>query len=722
MNRKSVFLALGSALALLSLSLFLPARSNGASAGLGAAAAPVKLNFVSICDGCLITPINFTGAYVWALPSLGRQATPLSFESDAGKSFHLTASKVASVSGVTLRFKHWVSLPDNTVVSRDIALNGVAYRDETYAAVYQAVARGQFSTVRIQVIRVFDGYDSKGQPIRCPDITPDQFRQWVDKANQTYAPASVQFLFDPATDWRNLIDPIINQMQDVEDKDPDWSCNDKFPDGKPKCEKERANAEAAKHPGKLVVFIRWGRGATATGGGFSWTDYNFVAMPGFRSPMCGGQNLSLLAHELGHYLGLPHTFLRTFKTRGEAEKYLIEQSSKVASLAGDFNGDRKTDIITFTRGDAGDVYVALSDGTRFRTASKWHDTFSFGDEVPLVADVNGDGKDDLLTFTRGDQGDVFVALSDGTKFGPGMKWHDAFSFRTQIPAAGDVNGDGKDDLITFSRGDQGDVYVALSDGSKFGPAMKWHDAFCFWSQVPAIGDVNGDGRDDLITFSRGATGDVYVSLSTGNGFGPVMMWHDMFCINNEIPLVADVNGDGKDDIISFTRGAAGDVYVATSDGRRFNGTGVRWHEMFCINYETPAAGDINGDGKADIITFTGDTADDVYAATSTGWYFAGTGVKWHDSFNFLRSIFDGDGLDDTPPDPWIEEYQCGPTPTSFKLMGIEFAPFRADVMSYYHYERAVPTEVRKLTPQQNDRVRRTFEWRFPGGKVWGPEW
>ncbi|MGL4554520.1 MAG: FG-GAP repeat protein, partial [Gemmataceae bacterium] len=43
---------------------------------------------------------------------------------------------------------------------------------------------------------------------------------------------------------------------------------------------------------------------------------------------------------------------------------------------------------------------------------KWHDNFSFYNEVPLAGDFNGDGKTDLATFTRGGTGDVFVALSN----------------------------------------------------------------------------------------------------------------------------------------------------------------------------------------------------------------------------------------------------------------------------------------------------------------------
>src|SRR5262245_36908855 len=151
----------------------------------------------------------------------------------------------------------------------------------------------------------------------------------------------------------------------------------------------------------------------------------------------------------------------------------------------------------------------------FGIEQKWHDNFSFGTEVPLTGDFNGDGKADVATFPRGRDGDVSVALSTGSGFvGTGWKWHDNFSFGNEIPLVGDFNGDGKDDIATFTRGSTGDVYVALSTGSGFvGTGWKWHDSFCYGTEVPLVGDFDGDGKADIAAFTRGSTGDVFVALA-----------------------------------------------------------------------------------------------------------------------------------------------------------------------------------------------------------------
>jgi hypothetical protein len=316
---------------------------------------------------------------------------------------------------------------------------------------------------------------------------------------------------------------------------------------------------------------------------------------------------------------------------------------------GDFNGDRKSDLVTFVRSTvagtrANDVIVALSDGTKFVVSADipvWQDSFCSGTEECDVGDFNGDGKDDIISFRRdsveGDaQGDVVIALSDGTSFDSASVWHDFFCTGNEQCRVGDVNGDNKDDILSFIRDattgpERGDVMVALSDGTAFGPATRWHELFCLGTEQCAVGDVNGDNKDDILSFIRDsstgdARGDVLVALSDGTAFGPLARWHDRFCVGTEKCAVGDFNGDNKDDIILFIRDSEtddtrGNVIVALSDGARFSLQPAlpTWHNFFCIGAEQCMVGDVDGDLKDDIISFVGSSKSgsgmgDVYVA------------------------------------------------------------------------------------------------------------
>ncbi|MCG5471697.1 VCBS repeat-containing protein [Micromonospora sp. LAH09] len=290
--------------------------------------------------------------------------------------------------------------------------------------------------------------------------------------------------------------------------------------------------------------------------------------------------------------------------------------------------------MAFTRGSLNDVYVSASTGSSFAgTSVKWNDFFGLDDETLLSGDFNGDGRDDIVAFTHGSLADVYVAPSNGSSFAGATKWHDWFAPNAEVAAVGDVNGDGRDDIVAFTHDTSGDVYVALSTGTGFGPGLKWHEYFSIAGEYPALGDVNGDGRDDIITFTQGpvAASDVIVALSSGTAFGAAQTWHDVFAVGTELPRVGDINGDGRDDIVTFTCNADADVYAAVSTGTSFVGTTVKWNDFFCLPGEFPYLGDYNGDGRDDVIAFTRGSLNDVYVGLSTGTGFLG-GAKWHDFF------------------------------------------------------------------------------------------
>lgn len=286
--------------------------------------------------------------------------------------------------------------------------------------------------------------------------------------------------------------------------------------------------------------------------------------------------------------------------------------NEVPALA-DLNGDGQDELIRFSQAPTEDgeapVYIHRNVMGDFISAQPSVASFARPGHVPMVGDFDGNGSDDIITFAQQPEYDfegtligsapVYVGLNNGNQSGVKL-WHDWFSPAPEVPHVGDVNGDGMDDIVSFAQHPLSDfdggliaqapVWVALSDGTKFGEKMMWHDFFSPPGEIPMVGDFDGDGSDDIVTFVQQAqagvgTAPVYVALSNGSAFVNAAVWHTFFAPLPEVPQVADMNMDGRDDILTFLadKPGAGDaarsIFVAFSNGARFERS-ITWHSDF----------------------------------------------------------------------------------------------------------------------------------------------
>lgn len=342
---------------------------------------------------------------------------------------------------------------------------------------------------------------------------------------------------------------------------------------------------------------------------------------------------------------------------------------------GDFDGDQRTDVIRFVKSSleptlVGAAYVALGAGTPYgfvptpAPSGKWLDGFCKNAATCTTGDFNGDGLTDIVYFVRDTQtgagrGDVFVALNqNGVQFGYPMLWQDFTCVGTDICKVGDVDKDGRDDLIVFSRVQNGYVYVSRSTGSSFLSGEIWNTLFCIGAEVCDVGDFNGDGLADLVLFTRSTygandrAGDVEVAINTGRAFIGTGVWHTFFCVGSESCQTGDFNGDGKDDIVTFSKGSDAKVWIELSNGYQFGdkvAPAELWQSFFCGGSEVCDVGDANGDGRDDVLAFLQGgypsvpvTYGDVYVGVSQGSQVAGgfTSQKWSDYFCIAGEICD----------------------------------------------------------------------------------
>jgi hypothetical protein len=228
-----------------------------------------------------------------------------------------------------------------------------------------------------------------------------------------------------------------------------------------------------------------------------------------------------------------------------------------------------------------------------------------------VADVNSDGKPDLVTAN--DDNSVSVLLGKGNGiFVPFQNI--AVGAGPRSVAVADVNGDGKPDLVTADAAGSVSVLLGNGDGS-FQNAQNFPAGLRPESVV--VADVNGDGKPDLVVANRGTApytnSTVSVLLGQGNG---------TFRNAQNFPVgagpfsvaVADVNGDGRPDVITANFfGSNVSVLLGNGDGsfqsaRNFS-VGSRPFPFGSRPLSVTVA-DVNGDGLPDLVT-ANSISDDV---------------------------------------------------------------------------------------------------------------
>jgi hypothetical protein len=375
-------------------------------------------------------------------------------------------------------------------------------------------------------------------------------------------------------------------------------------------------------------------------------------------------------------------------------------SGRAISAAGDINGDGVDDLLIGAFGadsngsSSGSSYVVFGRTTGFDptlalsgldgTTGFRLDGASAGDRagfaVSAAGDVNGDGVDDLLIGAPTAQpsgiysGSSFVVFGRTTGFAPTVALSSldgTTGFRLDgaapgdragraVSAAGDVNGDGVDDLLIGAYGADLNGNSSGSSYVVFGRTTGFHTTLALSSldgttgfrldgasqenlagfAVSAAGDVNGDGVDDLLIGAFGTdrngidSGSSYVVFGRTTGFDPTLALSSLdgttgFRLDGTsagdnsgraVSAAGDINGDGVDDLLIGAYGAdlngnnSGSSYVLFGRTTGFDPTlalsGLDGTTGFRLDgasqddrsgVAVSAAGDVNGDGVDDLL-------------------------------------------------------------------------------------------------------------------------
>ena len=265
---------------------------------------------------------------------------------------------------------------------------------------------------------------------------------------------------------------------------------------------------------------------------------------------------------------------------------------------GDFNGDGKVDLVVMNSTNL-DIFFGNGDGT-FQAPVITNIGTGLGSVV--VADVNGDGKPDVLGIAPGTGVQVLLGKGNGT-FAPGLTYP-VLTNSFNVLAVEDFNGDGKLDI----------VLVAESDGNSPGPVgvLLGNGDGTFRAAIISTGvtspfavvakDFNGDGKLDLAV-SDSTSSETFILL--GNGDGTFQTPASPLPASGNLAAV-DLNGDGKPDLVVVAVVSV-ETFLGKGDGS-FTAKGSYLQNAVVSNYmmqgsESSAIADFNADGKLDVATF-----------------------------------------------------------------------------------------------------------------------
>jgi photosystem II stability/assembly factor-like uncharacterized protein len=274
----------------------------------------------------------------------------------------------------------------------------------------------------------------------------------------------------------------------------------------------------------------------------------------------------------------------------------------------DVNNDGRVDLISGHYG----LNVALNNGTGLGGFS------SYGGSGPtciVVTDVNNDGKPDIV---YGDSS-TFMTATVLTNNGNGtfsFSWQTSSNIGNSVSqtiAVGDMNGDGKPDIIAPNRSNF-TTSILTNDGT---------GTFQYWTNIQpsavgasdiynlTAGDLNGDGKSDLVI----AMNDRLVVL-TNSANGLIPCYTNLTAGSCPSVLIRDINADGKMDILA----AGSSIWIFSNNGngsftisQTIGGAGV-------VDTGAMSMGDLNHDGSIDLAVADAVSSVKLYTNNGTGTF------------------------------------------------------------------------------------------------------
>jgi len=269
-------------------------------------------------------------------------------------------------------------------------------------------------------------------------------------------------------------------------------------------------------------------------------------------------------------------------------------------VAGDVNNDGKIDLVFAIDAGAQPIGVLLGNGNGTFQALQTYGSQGFSSSFRSVAlgDTNGDGNLDIACVGRGSgSGTLGILLSNGNGTFAAVNTYGS-GISAQHVLLTDLNGDGYLDAVCANQ-DNNNVAVLLGNGNgTFQAPVTYSTGASSAPYSVSVGDLDGDGHPDI---GVGINQAHQVGFLLGNGNGTFKavntLASGMNSSNSYTTVIADVNGDGSNDLVTSDRTGAVSVLLGNGNGTfqapvTYATTGINGGMVVV---------DINNDGKLDLV-------------------------------------------------------------------------------------------------------------------------
>ena len=266
----------------------------------------------------------------------------------------------------------------------------------------------------------------------------------------------------------------------------------------------------------------------------------------------------------------------------------------------DFNGDGRSDILW--RNDNGTLtdWLGTANGGFTPNAANALSSVSADWHVVGIGDFSGDHREDILWRNTDGRMTDWLGTATGGFTDNRANALTAVATDWFVTAVGDFNGDGRDDILFRNVDGRITDWLGTASGGFTPNSANFYNSVGTDWQVAGVGDFDGDGHDDILW--RNADGHITEWLGTGLGgfIDNRSQTYEPVALQWQVAGIGDFDGDGHDDIL--WRNADGGVtdWRGTSNGG-FLPNSAHFYDRVGNDWQVAGVGDYNGDGRDDIL-------------------------------------------------------------------------------------------------------------------------